>query len=66
MSPFFIVHSYEIPSVIALESEPAPNSILAVAERASMFIEKIRKISDLYQVTIAASSQKQEESANRN
>jgi hypothetical protein len=47
MSPFFIVYSYEILLVITLESEPAPNSILAVAERASIFIEKIRKISDL-------------------
>jgi hypothetical protein len=47
MSPFFIVHSYETLSAIALESEPAPNSMLAIAERASIFIEKIRKISDL-------------------
>jgi hypothetical protein len=47
MSLFFAVYSYEILSVITLESEPAPNSILAIAERASMFIEKMRKISDL-------------------
>jgi hypothetical protein len=66
MSPFFAVHGYETPSVIALESEPAPNSTLAAAERASMFVEKMRKISDLCQATMAASGQKQEESANRN
>jgi hypothetical protein len=48
MSPFFIVHSYETLSVITLESEPALNSTLAIAERASMFVEKMRKISDLY------------------
>jgi hypothetical protein len=48
ISLFFAVYGYETLSAIALESEPAPNSTLAIAERASIFIEKIRKISDLY------------------
>jgi hypothetical protein len=47
MSPFFAVYSYKTLSVIALESEPALNSTLAAAERASIFVEKMRKISDL-------------------
>jgi len=42
-----------------------PNSTLAVAERALAFVEKIRKISDLYQASMAASTQRQEDSANK-
>ena len=47
MSLFFAVHRYKALSAVALEQEPTPNSTLAVAERASAFVEKIRKISDL-------------------
>jgi len=46
MSLFFVVYRYKALSAMALEQEPAPNSTLAVAERASAFVEKIRKISD--------------------
>jgi len=47
MSLFFVVYRYEALLAMALEQEPMPNSMLAIAERASAFVEKIRKISDL-------------------
>lgn len=65
MSLFFVVHRYKALLAVALEQEPAPNSTLAAAERASAFVEKIRKISDLCQASMAASAQKQEDSANK-
>ena len=48
MSPFFVVHRYKALLAITLEQEPALNSTLAIAERALAFIEKMRKILDLY------------------
>ena len=65
MSLFFAVYRYKALSAVALEQEPAPNSTLATAERASAFVEKIRKISDLCQASMAASAQRQEDSANK-
>ena len=65
MSPFFATHGYEAPSPVALESEPAEGPRLAAAERATLFVEKMKKISDLCQANMAAAAQVQEESANR-
>jgi len=64
MSPFLATHGYEAPSPVALEPDPAGKP-LAAAERATAFVEKMKSISDLCQASMAASAQKQEESANR-
>ena len=65
MSPFFATHGYESTCPVALETGTVERSGLAAAERAAHFVEKMRKISDLCQANMAASVQRQEESANK-
>jgi transposase InsO family protein len=65
MSPFFATHGYEAPSPVALNPLPAENRRLAATKRAELFVEKMKKISDLCQASMAAVAQKQEESANK-
>jgi len=65
MSPFFATHGYEAPSAVALEAEPAKSTGLTAAKRASEFVTKMKKISDLCQVSMGAAAQQQEESANK-
>ena len=48
MSPFFATHGYDSPSPVALEPAPARTSRLAAVKRATLFVEKIKKITDLY------------------
>jgi len=48
MSLFFATHRYDAPSIVALETEPTKNIELTVVKRASEFVNKIKKISDLY------------------
>jgi len=65
MSPFFATHGYEAPSPVALEPEPTENRGLTAVQRAQDFVKKMKDISDLCQTSMAASAQKQEESANK-
>ena len=65
LSPFFATHGYEAPSPVALESENGENSGLSGAKRAAVFVEKMKAISNLCQTSMAASAQKQEDSANK-
>ena len=65
MSPFFATHGYEAPSPVPLEPEPVENRGLASTKKASLFVEKMKLISNLCQTSIAIAAQKQEESANK-
>lgn len=66
MSPFFATHAYEAPFPVPLVAEPEENQGLAAAERATMFVDKMKSISDLCQASMAAAAQRQEDNANRN
>jgi hypothetical protein len=65
MSPFFATHGYEAPSPVALEPETAEVSRLPAAKRATQFVEKMKLITELCQVSMAAAAQTQQESANK-
>jgi hypothetical protein len=65
MSLFFTTHGYDAPCLVLLEPEPDTNTELPVVERAKVFVEKIKGITDLCQANMAEAAQKQEESANR-
>jgi hypothetical protein len=65
MSPFFATHGYENVSPVALEPETEENRGLPATERAVAFVKKLGDITDLCQTNMAASAQKQEDSANR-
>lgn len=66
MSPFFATHGFEAPSPVSLKPEPAENRKLATATRAKLFVERMKKVSDLCEASMAATAQEQEESANKN
>lgn len=65
MSPFFATHGYEAPAPVPLQSEHEGITALAADERAAQFVAKIKEITDLCQVSMAAATQRQEESANK-
>ena len=48
ISPFFATYGYEAPSPVLLEPEPVENRGLASTKKASLFVEKIKLISNLY------------------
>jgi hypothetical protein len=65
MSPFFATHRYKSTAPISLQEEPTswvPNSS---EKRAEEFVAHIKKAIELYQASIAASNQQQEDSTNR-
>jgi len=65
MSPFFATHGYESSAPVALEPAPAEKSSLTSTKRATLFVEKVKQITELCQTGMAAASQKQEASANK-
>ena len=64
-SPFFAVHGYEAPSPVVLQPETEGRSQLAASERATQFVEKMKRVTELCQASMADAAQKQEDSANR-
>ncbi|KAL9530811.1 hypothetical protein SMMN14_05533, partial [Sphaerulina musiva] len=49
ISPFFAVYGYDIPLSIVLDTGSNENIALVASERAATFVEKIKKITDIYQ-----------------
>lgn len=48
LSPFFAIYSYDIPLPIVLDIESNETTTLVASERIVIFVEKIRKITDIY------------------
>jgi len=65
MSPFFATHGYEAPSPVALQTESVVDTSLPASSRAVAFVEKMKRITDLCQASMAEAVQSQEDSANR-
>jgi hypothetical protein len=65
MSPFFATYRYKALLSVSLEPEPEGNTKLLATERAIAFVEKMKKITDLCQSSIAEFAQKQEDNANK-
>lgn len=47
LSPFFAIYSYDIPLSIVLDIESNDTTTLVASERVAIFVEKIRKITDI-------------------
>ncbi|KAL9527873.1 hypothetical protein SMMN14_08987, partial [Sphaerulina musiva] len=49
ISPFFAIYGYDIPLPVVLDIGSNETTALAALERAATFIEKIKKITNIYQ-----------------
>jgi transposase InsO family protein len=56
MSPFFATHGYEVPSPVPLQAGPVDNRKLSATTRAAEFVEKMKKINDFCQTSMAAAA----------
>ncbi|KAL9529107.1 hypothetical protein SMMN14_07079, partial [Sphaerulina musiva] len=48
ISPFFAVYSYDMPLSVVLDTGSNETTVLVALERAVTFIEKIKKITNIY------------------
>lgn len=65
MSPFFATHGYDPPSPVALESDSRAYEQVPARRKAEAFVKRMKEVTDLCQVLMADSAQKQEETANK-
>ena len=65
VSPFFATHGYEAPAPIPLQEDPVGWVPISAEKRATEFVDKIKKVTEICQASMAASNQQQEESANK-
>ncbi|KAL9533986.1 hypothetical protein SMMN14_02549, partial [Sphaerulina musiva] len=48
ISPFFAVYGYDVPLPVVLDTGSNETIVLAALERAATFVEKIKKITNIY------------------
>jgi hypothetical protein len=63
-SPFFATHGYNAPNPTPLWEDSVGWTPLSAENQAKNFAKRIREVMEICQATMAATSQKQEESAN--
>ena len=56
ISPFFTTYRYKSPLPVVLEPVPIRINSIAVVKRATLFIKKVKKITKLYLIGIAAAT----------
>jgi transposase InsO family protein len=65
ISPFFALHGYEAPAPSPLDEDPVDWVPLSAEKRAAEFVDKMKRVTEICQASMAASNQQQEESANK-